>query len=65
MLKIEKAGTDRDMLTGKEEVEGCYVVLDDGARGFLSWKSLKNLVVMKSMMHNGNQEFAPSNKQLN
>lgn len=53
MLKIEKAGTDADSLTGKADCEGVYVTLEDGSKGFFSWKSLRNYVVMKTAMKNG------------
>ncbi len=49
MLNIEKAGNDVCSLTGKE-TEGCYVTMDDGSKGFMSWKAIKSYVNMRTAM---------------
>lgn len=48
MVTIEKLGTDVDALSGKE-AEGVYCTFEDQSfSGFLSWKSLKQLLNLKS-----------------
>lgn len=58
MLGIERAGRATCMLTHKEDVEGCFVLMDDGSSGFLSWKGLQNFVQMRTNMRNGKPEEA-------
>ena len=48
MVTIERIGTDTCALSGKES-EGVYCKFVDGSfSGFLSWKSLRQLLNMKS-----------------
>lgn len=48
MVTIERIGTDTCALSGKES-EGVYCKFLDGSfSGFLSWKSLRQLLNMKS-----------------
>jgi len=56
MLSIMRAGRGTSMLSNKEDVEGCHVVMDDGSTGFLSWKALQNFVQMRTNMRNGKAE---------
>jgi len=47
MVTIEKTGTDECALTGKQG-EGVYCEFTDGSfRGFLLWKSLRQLLSLK------------------
>ena len=47
MVTIEKIGTDACALTGKQG-EGVYCQFEDGSfRGFLLWKSLRQLLSLK------------------
>lgn len=47
MVTISKIGTDVDALSGKE-AEGVYCSFKDGSfDGFLSWRSLKQLLNLK------------------
>jgi hypothetical protein len=66
MLKILRASHGECGLTAKE-TEGVDVVFDDGSfRGFLSWKSLQQMVQMKTSMldrhdvGNGSSREAPT-----
>ena len=63
ILRIEKAGTDLCMLTGKEASDGCYVVLDDGSRGFMSWKAIRSYTAMKTAMKNGKSDQGDVDRQ--
>ena len=47
MVTIEKTGSDTCALTGKQG-EGVYCEFTDGSfRGFLLWKSLRQLLCLK------------------
>jgi hypothetical protein len=47
VVTIERIGTDVDALTGKE-AEGVYCTFkDDSFSGFLSWRSLRQLLNLR------------------
>ena len=50
MLRIVKSGTSMCGLTNKE-TDGVFVEFDDGSfKGFLGWRSLKQLIQLKNSM---------------